>query len=122
MSVDKHTLKTEYENVFAIGDVNEIKANGNIFIPKAGIFAEAQAKVVSQLIIDDINTNNLSLSSSSRFDGKGFCFMETGNQQAGYVNADFYNEEGPAASLEPPSKESYKKKIDFEISRLKEWF
>ena len=122
MSVDKHTLKTEYENVFAIGDVNEIKVNGNIFIPKAGIFAEAQAKVVSQLIIDDINTNNLSLSSSSRFDGKGFCFMETGNQQAGYVNADFYNEEGPAASLEPPSKESYKKKIDFEISRLKEWF
>ncbi|MGH9953522.1 MAG: NAD(P)/FAD-dependent oxidoreductase, partial [Nitrososphaeraceae archaeon] len=122
MNVDKYTLKTEYENVFAIGDVNEIKVNGNIFIPKAGIFAEAQAKVVSQLIIDDIETNNLSLSSSSRFDGKGFCFMETGNQQAGYVAADFYNEEGPAASLEPPSKESYKKKIDFERRRLSEWF
>jgi sulfide:quinone oxidoreductase len=121
MNVDKYTLKTEYENVFAIGDVNEIKVNENIIIPKAGIFAEAQAKVVSQLIIDDIKTNNLSLS-SSRFDGKGFCFMETGNQQAGYVTADFYNAEGPAASLESPSKESYKKKIEFEERRLSEWF
>ena len=62
--------------------------------------------------------------SSSRFDGKGFCFIETGNQQAGsYVAADFYNvRKVPAASLEPPSKESYKKKIDFERRRLSEWF
>jgi sulfide:quinone oxidoreductase len=122
INVDKFTLKTDYENVFAIGDVNEIKVNENMAIPKAGVFAEAQAKVVSRQIIDDIenNTNKLS-SSSSRFDGKGFCFMEIGDKKAGYVAADFYNEQGPTTLLEPPSEESYKKKIDFERSRLNEW-
>jgi len=121
INVDKFTLKTDYENVFAIGDVNGIKVNENMAIPKAGIFAEAQAKVVSQQIIDDIENNTNRLSLSSRFDGKGFCFMETGDKKAGYVAADFYNEQGPTALLEPPSEESYKKKIDFERSKLNEW-
>jgi hypothetical protein len=47
--------------------------------------------------------------------------MEVGNKKAGYVAADFYNEEGPATLLEPPTEESYKKKIDFERSKLDEW-
>ena len=59
--------------------------------------------------------------SSSRFEGKGFCFMEVGNEKAGYVDADFYHEDGPATLLEPPSHESYKKKLDFERSKLNEW-
>jgi sulfide:quinone oxidoreductase len=120
INVDKFSLKTEYENVFAIGDVTEIKVNENTAIPKAGVFAEAQAKVVSQQIVDDIE-NDGGKGSSPRFDGKGFCFMEVGNKKAGYVAADFYNEQGPATLLEPPSEESYKKKIDFERSKLDEW-
>jgi sulfide:quinone oxidoreductase len=120
INVDKFSLKTEYENVFAIGDVTEIKVNENTAIPKAGVFAEAQAKVVSQQIVDDIE-NDRGKGSSPRFDGKGFCFMEVGNKKAGYVAADFYNEQGPATLLEPPSEESYKKKIDFERSKLDEW-
>ena len=120
INVDKFSLKTDYENVFAIGDVTEIKVNENTAIPKAGVFAEAQAKVVSQQIVDDIE-NDRGKRSSPRFDGKGFCFMEVGNKKAGYVAADFYNEQGPATLLEPPSEESYKKKIDFERSKLDEW-
>lgn len=119
VTVDKYTLKTNYENVFAIGDVNEIKVNENMSMPKAGIIAEAQAKVVSQQIIDDITT---ALPSSSKFDGKASCFMEIGNKKDGYVTADFYGDEGPTVYLEPPSEESYKKKIEFERSRLDEWF
>jgi len=119
INVDKFSLKTDYENVFAIGDVNEIKVNENMVIPKAGIFAEAQAKVVSQQIIDDIENNTNKM--SSKFDGKGFCFMEVGDKKAGYVTADFYNEHGPVALLELPSEGSYKKKLDFERSKLNEW-
>jgi hypothetical protein len=48
--------------------------------------------------------------------------MEAGNQLAGYVAADFYSDKGPSASLEPSTRESYLKKIDFERGRLKEWF
>ena len=118
INVDKFSLKTDYQNVFAIGDVNEIKVNENVAIPKAGVFAEAQAKVVSQQIIDDIENNRDKLS-SSKFDGKGFCFMEVGSKKAGYISADFYNEDGPVTLLEPPSMESYEKKLDFERSRDK---
>jgi sulfide:quinone oxidoreductase len=120
INVNKFSLKTDYENVFAIGDVTEIKVNENVAIPKAGVFAEAQAKVVSQQIVDEI-VNDKNKQSSSRFDGKGFCFMEIGNEKAGYVAADFYHEHGPATILEPPSNESYKKKLDFERSKLNEW-
>jgi sulfide:quinone oxidoreductase len=120
INVDKFSLKTDYENVFAIGDVTEIKVNQNVAIPKAGVFAESQAKVVSQQIVDDI-VNDKDKQSSPRFDGKGFCFMEVGNEKAGYVAADFYHEHGPATLLEPPSDESYKKKLDFEKIKLNEW-
>lgn len=120
INVDKFSLKTDYGNVFAIGDVTEIKVNENIAIPKAGVFAEAQAKVVSQQIINEIK-NDKNKQSSPQFDGKGFCFMEVGNKKAGYVDADFYNEQGPTTLLESPSEESYKRKIDFERSKLNEW-
>ena len=116
VAVDRRTLRTSFENVFAIGDVTEIKV-GQLAIPKAGIFAEAQAKVVALQIIDEINNSP----TSATFDGKGFCFMETGNGQAGYVDADFFAEPGPAVRLEPPSKQNYEKKHDFERSRLREW-
>ena len=56
INVDRFTLKTDYDNVFAIGDVTEIKLDKGIVIPKAGIFAEGQAKVVSQNIIHEITT------------------------------------------------------------------
>jgi sulfide:quinone oxidoreductase len=120
INVDKFSLRTDFENVFAIGDVTEIKVNENVAIPKAGVFAEAQAKVVSQQIVDDIK-NDKNKYSSSGFDGKGFCFMEVGNEKAGYIVTDFYHKYGPYTLLEPPSDDSYKKKLDFERSKLNEW-
>ena len=120
INVDKFTLRTDYENVFAIGDVTEIKVNENVAIPKAGIFAESQAKIVGQQIVDDMLNDNKD-KSSARFDGKGYCFMEIGNQKAGYIAADFYHEKGPATFLDPPSNESYSKKLDFEKSKINEW-
>ena len=117
IKVDKFTLKTRFENVYAIGDVTEIKVNQKVSIPKAGIFAEGQAKVVCQQIIDDIKKQ----SNNPTFDGKGFCFMEIGDNKAGYIDTDFYNEKGPYTRLDLPSEESYKKKVDFEKKRVNEW-
>jgi len=117
IDVDKFSLKTKYENVFAIGDVTEIKVDQTAIIPKAGIFAEGQAKSVSYQIIDEI-TNQ---SHNVKFDGRGFCFMEIGNQKAGFLAADLYDVTGPITRLETPSEESYRKKLDFERSRIMEW-
>jgi sulfide:quinone oxidoreductase len=119
INVDKFTLRTKYTNVFAIGDVTEIRLDKTTTIPKAGIFAEGEAKVVSQQIINEIKNNNSK--KELKFDGKGFCFMEIGDKKAGYIYADFYNESGPTTRLDSPSGEFYQKKLDFERSRLNEW-
>jgi sulfide:quinone oxidoreductase len=113
----KFTFRTNYKNVFAIGDVTEIRVNQSITIPKAGIFAEAEAKVVSQQIINEITNNK----TQGEFDVKGFCFMEIGNKEAGYITADFYNEAGPTVTLDPPSEELFQKKLNFERDRINEW-
>jgi sulfide:quinone oxidoreductase len=118
VEVDRFSLQTRYENAYAIGDVTEIRVNQNVSIPKAGIFAEGQAKVVCQQILNDIRKNQLG---APQFNGKGFCFMEIGNNKAGYIDTDFYNEKGPITRLEPPSEKSYRKKVDFEKSRVGEW-
>jgi len=114
--VDKYTLKTMYDNVFAIGDVTEIVLGEMVTIPKAGIFAEAQAKVVAQEIIDQITNTK----TNSKFDGKGFCFMEVGSNKAGYIEVDLYSED-PYTQLHPPSRELYSKKLQFEETRVKNW-
>ncbi|MDQ4073110.1 MAG: NAD(P)/FAD-dependent oxidoreductase, partial [Thermoproteota archaeon] len=118
IEVDKFTLKTIYDNVFAIGDSVNIRVNKEISIPKAGIFAEGQAKAVSQQIINDIC---LSKDMVTKYEGKGFCFMETGDENAGLIEANFYSEQGPITKLYPASKESFQKKIEFEQSRLDTW-
>ena len=118
IEVDKFTLRTDFKNVFAIGDVTDIKVNETASIPKAGIFAEGEARTVSQQIIEEITDNK---SSTPKFDGKGYCFMEVGDKKAGYIDVDFYNDDGPKTILEPPSEDSYNKKIDFERSRVNDW-
>ena len=120
INVDRFTLRTKYNNVFAIGDVTEIRVDNAITVPKAGIFAEGQAKAVSQQIINEIKNSN-SDKELTRFDGRGFCFMEVGDKKAGYIDVDLYNEAGPTTKLEPPSYEFYQKKLNFERSRLNEW-
>ncbi len=118
IEVDKFTLKTIFDNVFAIGDSVNIKVDKDISIPKAGIFAEGQAKVVSQQIIHDICKSKDMV---TKYEGKGFCFMETGNENAGFIEANFYSEQGPITKLYSASKESFQKKVEFEKSRLETW-
>jgi sulfide:quinone oxidoreductase len=116
VAVDRHTMKTGSENVFAIGDVTEIKV-GQLAMPKAGIFAEEEAKVVAQEIIDEVAGTK----SQAAYDGQGYCYIEAGNRMAGYVEADFYSAAGPAFKLDAPAEKYFEEKHEFERTRLKEW-
>jgi sulfide:quinone oxidoreductase len=116
VTVDRNTMKTRFNNVFAIGDVTEIKV-GAMPMPKAGIFAEEQAKVAARQIIDEISGRP----AVATFAGQGYCFMEVGNRRAGYLEADFFNPAGPVVRLEAPSEQNFQKKQDFERIRIKEW-
>ena len=118
VAVDKYTMKTPFaDNVYAVGDVTEIKV-GAMALPKAGIFAEEEAKVAAGQIIGEIAGRQ---AAAAAFNGQGYCFMEVGNRQAGYLGADFFNPAGPVLTLEPPSPQNFEKKQDFEKIRVKEW-
>jgi len=116
VAVDRSTMKTRFANVYAIGDVTEVKV-GEMAMPKAGIFAEEQGKVAARQIMDEISGRP----ATAVFAGQGYCFMEDGNRRAGYLAADFFNPAGPVIRLEAPSEQNFQKKQDFERIRVKEW-
>lgn len=116
VAIDRNTMKTKFKNVFAIGDVTEIKL-GALALPKAGIFAEEQAKVAARQIVDEISGRP----AIATFAGQGYCFMDVGNGRAGYLEGDFFNPAGPSLRLEAPSEQNFQKKQDFERTRIKEW-
>lgn len=99
MSVDRHTLQTQWPGVYALGDVVSIPLALGKPLPKAGVFAHSQAKVVAENIVHDIAGQV----QSARFDGHGGCFIEIGGGQAGFGSGDFYAEPTPAVTLRQPS-------------------
>ncbi len=99
MSVDRHTLRTRWPNVFAIGDVVSIPLALGKPLPKAGVFAHKEAEVVAENIAHDIAGE----AQQARFDGHGECFIEIGGGKAGFGGGDFYAEPKPAVTLRQPS-------------------
>jgi len=93
--VDKRSLQTNQENVYAIGDVAAITLANGKPLPKAGVFADGQAHNVARRITEDIR----GLGAQSEFDGLGFCWIETGGGSAGFASGEFYAEPDPMVPL-----------------------
>lgn len=51
---DPRTLKTKHPNVWAIGDVTAVPLPNKMMLPKAGVFAHAEAEVVAASIAHEI--------------------------------------------------------------------
>ena len=111
------TCKTNFENVYAIGDVNQIMVTDKIAVPKAGIFAEGEGVTVARNIIAQIKKEI----ENAVFDGKGGCFLETGTKNAGYLQVDMFASPAPITQLETPSPDYFTEKEKFEKDRLAKW-
>ncbi|MBE7424271.1 MAG: NAD(P)/FAD-dependent oxidoreductase [Zoogloeaceae bacterium] len=96
--VDRHTLQTPFEGVFAIGDVTTIPLKMGRPLPKAGVFAHGQAETVAANIAHAWTGKG----APRRFDGYGMCFIEAGNGRAGIGKGDFYAEPTPQVEVRPP--------------------
>lgn len=103
-------LTTKYPGVFAIGDIAAIRLLNGTFLPKGGVFAEEQAHVVARNITALINGNK----PTAQFNGKGICYVDTGDNMAAQGSGDFYAYPAPIVNLEMPSVESRKAKHEFE--------
>ena len=107
--VERGTLETSAPDVFAIGDVTTIAlANGKL-LPKAGVFAHAEALAVAAQIASRIEGGP-----AARFDGHGYCWVELGGGVAGFAAGDFYADPDPAVVLRRPGRTWHAGKVLFE--------
>ncbi|HHL40981.1 MAG TPA: NAD(P)/FAD-dependent oxidoreductase [Deltaproteobacteria bacterium] len=97
--VDAATLASESADVFVIGDAAAVRLKNGMMLPKAGVFAHAQAKVVAWNIIKAVK----GVPPDSRFTGTGYCFLEAGGSRAAFAKGDFYAEPDPQVRLYRPS-------------------
>ncbi len=116
--VDKRTLQTSHDRVFAIGDVTAIKLPVGLMLPKAGVFAHAQAEAVAHNIATEITGRG----APESFDGVGYCFVEMGDGVAAYAKGNFYGEPAPAVTMRSPSRLWHWGKIYLEKWWLRRWF
>ncbi|MDI6808338.1 MAG: FAD/NAD(P)-binding oxidoreductase [Candidatus Eisenbacteria bacterium] len=114
--VDRFTLKTKIENIYAIGDITSLSIPGRwkpdvpMMLPKAGVFAHAQAEVVARRVADDIAGRT----STAEFCGTGYCMLEAGEGLAGFAFGDFFGEPAPELKLRDIGKAWHLGKVLFE--------
>ena len=119
VAVDRHSLETSLEGIHAIGDATQIPlAGGKFMLPKAGVFAHAQAGVVAERIACDLVGHE----PRSTFDGNGACFLELGDGSAGYASGDFYAEGAPQVRMGRPGPHWHLAKVALERYFMRRWF
>ena len=118
ISVDRHRFTTQFPGVYAIGDVTSVPLKIGRPLPKAGVFAHAQAEVVAH----NLAAEWLGTSERKSFDGHGQCFIEIGHHRAGVGKGNFYAEPSPAVDVKAPGIRWHLGKIAFEKYWLWKWF
>ncbi len=116
--VNRNTLETTYAGIFAVGDVSTIPLSLGKPLPKAGVFAHAQAKVVARNIVRAWTKRGKAAS----FDGHGACFVEVGDGRAAIGKGNFYAEPTPEVTLYAPSRPRHWAKVIFERTWLRRLF
>lgn len=116
--VDRNTLDTRFPRVYAIGDVTAIPLEMGKPLPKAGVFAERQAQVVAHNIAHDVTGEG----EPASFNGHGECFIEAGDNKAGFGRGNFYAEPTPQIKLHAVSRRWHVAKVLFEKNWLRRSF
>ena len=110
--VDRANLATRFPGVYAMGDV------AGLPMAKAGVFAEAAARVVAEDITAGLRGGDPPLP----YEGAGNCYIEFGGGLVGKVEANFLGGPAPTAELVGPSRELAAEKEEFGSIRRARWF
>lgn len=110
--VDPATLRTQFDDVYAVGDVTSVGT------PKAGVFAEGQASVVAAQLIARVTGR----ATVAAYDGHGTCYLEFGHGAVGKVDVTFLSGRAPTGALEGPSLALAADKAAFGTDRIRRWF
>lgn len=116
--VDRETLATEWEDVFAVGDVTHVSLAMGKSLPMAGVFASGEAKVVARNLAARWTGDG----ERAAFDGHGACWLEAGDGRAGFGHGDFFADPTPEVRFHPPRPWWHWGKIFYEKYWLWRWF
>ncbi len=114
--VDRTTLATRHQGVFAIGDATALQSPGRwkpdapLVLPKAGVFAHTQALVVARNIAAELNGSAQRVT----FIGDGYCALECGQGRAGFAFGNFFAEPHPEIEMRRPGRSMHLGKVLFE--------
>ncbi len=112
---DRASLRTTFDGVYAVGDCTHIP-NAAGALPKAGIFAAAEARVAAANIAADLLGGE-----RATFDGYGYCFLELPGEQVAFVEGNFLAEPAPDVTLSAPDHEQWERKVAYEREHLALW-
>lgn len=102
-------------SVYAIGDVTAMPLPGRyradvaLSLPKAGVFAEAQGRIVAHRVAAQI----LGRTSSEAFDGEGFCYVELGGGVAVRSDGSFFAMPHPTMRKREPNAAQLREKQEW---------
>jgi sulfide:quinone oxidoreductase len=116
--VDRATLQTRHENVYAVGDVTGIALSNGLPLPKAGVIAELEALRVAAAIAADVRGE----AEPAPFAAEASCYVEMGPDLAARMDVKFFAEPAPEIAFVEPSAERAAEKRQFESDRLARWF
>jgi len=114
--VDPQTMrvKTASGEIYAVGDVTAVPLPGRykpdvaLSLPKAGVFAEAQGRVAAHQI-----AAKLLGSAPESFDGKGYCYLETGGGRAVKAEGSFFELPHPVMRKAVPDEAQFRDKLEW---------
>ncbi|MEV4060337.1 NAD(P)/FAD-dependent oxidoreductase [Nonomuraea dietziae] len=115
--VDARTFTTGTSGVWALGDVTLLTLPNGKPLPKAAVFAEGAADVVTNGVLRHLGYE----APEPWFDGHGSCYIELGDRMAAKGEGEFLAVPAPIVTLYEPSTQYHEEKAAQETDWLKRW-
>lgn len=115
--VDRATLRTRFERVWAVGDVTGIPLKMGKPLPKAATFAVGEAETVARSVAAELGGGE----PAAPYSALGECWVETGDGAAAHGHGDFFGDPAPVVALEPPTSDAHAAKEAWEREWLARW-
>ena len=103
IEIDRDTMRTAIDAVWAIGDVSLLRLSNGMPLPKAAVFATGEAEAAARDIASSFGYD----APSPMFDGHGRCWFVTASNEAGYVDGEFLHEPAPLVALHDSTRANF---------------
>lgn len=103
VEVDQKTLETQFENVYAIGDITSIQMENGAVLPKIGVFARQQGALVAH----NIGRKIANLPPDQTFVPEGKYFIESGEGKASETGGRFSTSGDPEITMKTPAQRGH---------------